>query len=72
MSGKMVTIIHDVSQCVPSVVFFGRLKPLTPKMKNPNEDQLQKLIRLKGPIQQHEHQPQDQATTRSMQVLKKN
>ena len=25
MSGKMVTIIHDLSQYVPSVIFFGRL-----------------------------------------------
>ena len=36
------------------------LKPLTPKMRNPNEDQIRRSIRLKGPIQQHKHQLQSQ------------
>ena len=47
------------------------LKPLTPKMRNPNEDQIRRSIRLKGPIQQHKHQLQDQTTTNSMEVLKR-
>ena len=47
------------------------LKPLTPKVRNPSEDQLRRSIRLKGPIQQREQQLKDQATTRSMEVLKR-
>ena len=39
-------------------------------MRNPNEVQLQRSIRLKGPIQEHKHQLQDQTTTKSMEVLK--
>ena len=49
------------------------LKPLTPKMRNTNEDQHRRSMWLKGPIQQHEHQLQDQtlSTTKSMEVLKR-
>ena len=47
------------------------LKPLTPKMRNPNADKPRRSSRLKGPIQQHEHQLQEQTTIRSMEVLKR-
>ena len=47
------------------------LKPLTPKMRNPNADKPRRSSRLKGPIQQHEHQLQEQTTIRSMVVLKR-
>ena len=39
-------------------------------MRNPNEDQLRRSIRLKGPTQQHKHQLQDQTTTKSIEVPK--